>query len=1169
MPDDRPPSGEAPPRDLDAARIYGSLCARFFGDPADPLTLGRYRVGPRLGVGGMGVVYLGVSPSGRSVALKTLRAPSSDAIARLKDEFRCVAELGHVALAAIHELALDRARGQWFLAMEYVPGVMWSALAPEHLRGALEQLASGLHALHAAGLLHRDLKPSNVLITPAGQLKIVDFGLAQAQDAADTSASGTHGYLAPERLRGRPASVASDWYSVGVMLFEALTGRSLTAPPQLPAEAQPELARLCRDLLAADPAARPSGAEVLARLGVPLPRPRLVTFVGRTRELAACRAALRDPPALLLLDGPSGAGKSALLRHLVEDLRDAGALALRGRCYPGDGAPFNALDEVMDALTEHLAACPAELRPPSLERGAAAIARLFPTFTRTRQGEPAREVPREARRRGVAALRRLLAELARQRPLVLAIDDLQWGDADSARLLVELLEGPDPPRLLVVAAFRGEDRARSPFFGELAAAAPTCAQVTVPVEALGPDDARALAEALLRAHAPDAPDLERRAAEIAAESRGNPFFIETLSRQTGLESLPLERALQGLLAELDPQARDALSRLAVAGRPLPRDLAAHGPDASPLHRLRALRLARVGPDCDTLETYHDRVRLAALAALPRDRLRGHHLALARDLGALPDPDPEEVAAHLHAGGDLPAAALWALRAAERAAAALAFARAADHYRDVLSWGTFSREQVLQYTLARADALANAGRCGDAAPLLLAAAALAPTREAELELRGRAVEHYFVSGRVDAGLALIRPLARELGLPFPDGPGLTVAHLLAEFARLSLARKTRRRDAAPEPADRLRVDACWSIGKGLGFIDPVRAATVSVRGLRLALRLGDPRRLARAEAYFALMDVNQRAPAVAARAEATIAAARRVAQEVDDPHLIGLTAVLSGVAAMNNGRWRASLAELDAGTEVLRARCVGVTWERGVAQAMTMHALLMLGDFDALTAAAAASARESAAAGDRFSEVVAILYLGHGALAADEPRRAREHVHRALSLWPYERFSFQHWLALAVELGADLLDARPADAWARAERAWAQARRSLLMRMQIPRIDLHVLRASAALALAADTREPRLLRVAARHAADLRRERIELARSSAALIDAQIALLTRSPAAASALEAAASGFARADVPAHAAALRLRLGTLHHPFPGTGIRRPERWATLVAPALAPLA
>ncbi len=1165
MPDDRHLSGEPTPRGLDADRIYSSLRARIFGEPEDPPTLGRYRVGVRLGAGGMGVVFRGVSPSGRTVALKTLRAPSSDAIARLKDEFRCVAELGHVALAAVHELALDRARGQWFIAMEYVPGVMWSELPPERLRGALEQLAGGLHALHAEGLLHRDLKPSNVLVTPEGQLKIVDFGLAQAQDAADASASGTPGYLAPERLRGRPASAASDWYSVGVMLFEALAGRPLTTPPRLPPEVDPELARLCRDLLADDPAARPSGAEVLTRLGLPLPRARLATFVGRSRELAACRAALRDPPALLLLDGPSGAGKSALLRHLVEGLRDAGALALRGRCYPGDGAPFNALDEVMDALTEHLAACPADQRPPSLDRGAAAIARLFPTFTRSRQHEPAREVPREARRRGVAALRRLLVELARQRPLVLAIDDLQWGDADSARLLVELLEGPEPPRVLVIAAVRGEDRPRSPFFAELAVAAPTCAQITVRVEPLGPDDARALATTLLRTHAPDAPDLERRAADIATESRGNPFFIETLSRQTGLESLPLERALQALLAELDPHTRDALARLAVAGRPLPRDLAAPGPDASPLHRLRALRLARVGPDCDSLETYHDRVRVAVLATLSRERLRGHHLALARDLGALPGPDPVEIAAHLHAGGDLPEAAAWALRAAERAAAALAFARAADHYRDVLSWGTFSREQVLQYTLARADALANAGRCGDAAPLLLAAAALAPTREAELELRGRAVEHYFVSGRVDAGLALIRPLARELGLPFPDGPGLTVAHLLAEFARLSLARATRRRDA-PEPADRLRVDACWSIGKGLGFIDPVRAATFSARGLRLALRLGDPQRLARAEAYFALMGVNERAPAVAARAEATIAAARRVAQEVDDPHLIGLTAVLSGVAAMNNGRWRASLAELEAGTEVLRVRCVGVTWERGVAQAMNMHALLMLGDFDALAAASSSSARESAAAGDRFSEVVAILYLGHVALAADEPRRAREHVLRALSLWPYERFSFQHWLALAVEVGADLLEARPADAWTRAERAWAQARRSLLMRMQIPRIDLHMLRASAALALAADTREPGLLRVAARHAAALRRERIELARSGAALIDAQIALLKRSPAAADALESAAAGFARADMPAHAAALRLRLGTLDaQAHAGTGVKRLDRWASLVAPAL----
>ena len=206
----------------------------------------RFRVLRRLGAGGMGVVYAvhdGVRDE--AVALKTLlRARPAD-VSRLKREFRSLSDVAHLNLVCLHELVVEPEN--CFFTMELVDGLSVSEYVrapvadagttgvegqradPGLVRSVLRQLVAGLSALHGKGKLHRDIKPSNIMVRRDGRLVILDFGLMSdalpGTAVADDRMAGTPAYLAPEQHAGADPSEASDWYAVGVTLYEALTGR--------------------------------------------------------------------------------------------------------------------------------------------------------------------------------------------------------------------------------------------------------------------------------------------------------------------------------------------------------------------------------------------------------------------------------------------------------------------------------------------------------------------------------------------------------------------------------------------------------------------------------------------------------------------------------------------------------------------------------------------------------------------------------------------------------------------------------------------------------------------------------------------------------------------------------------------------------------------------------
>lgn len=197
----------------------------------------RYELGGILGRGGMGEVRAGTDLAlHREVAVKLLRgdlAHQPGLRRRFEREARAAARITHPHVVAIYDIGEHA--GVPYIVMERLPG---RTLANELTSGALTQtracslaleVLSALDAAHQLGVVHRDIKPGNILLTPDGHAKVADFGIAKLAEDSDQTTTGllfgTAAYLAPERLAGRPATPASDLYSVGVLLFEALAGR--------------------------------------------------------------------------------------------------------------------------------------------------------------------------------------------------------------------------------------------------------------------------------------------------------------------------------------------------------------------------------------------------------------------------------------------------------------------------------------------------------------------------------------------------------------------------------------------------------------------------------------------------------------------------------------------------------------------------------------------------------------------------------------------------------------------------------------------------------------------------------------------------------------------------------------------------------------------------------
>ncbi|MFC8290140.1 protein kinase [Streptomyces sp. NPDC057242] len=333
-------------------------------NPEDPAGIGPFRLLGRLGVGGMGRVFLARSAGGRTVAVKVVHAELA-----ARDEFRrrfarevaALERVGGTGTAPV--LGSDTGAAAPWVAIGYVPGPsLRTVVGEEHgplptetVRTLASGLARSLGRIHTAGLVHRDLKPSNVLLTVDGP-QIVDFGIARAVDTVaeggDLTATGavvgSPGFMSPEQVRGERLTPASDVFCLGSVLVYAATGRAPFGSADSGVHATmfriahdepdltglpPELSGLIRACLAKEPAARPSTGELVGALPVAdpwLPADVLARLGRHAARLLEAEAGAEPAPEAPGAPGTGDAGRAA-----------AGKPTAGGRPAPGGPAPVD------------------------------------------------------------------------------------------------------------------------------------------------------------------------------------------------------------------------------------------------------------------------------------------------------------------------------------------------------------------------------------------------------------------------------------------------------------------------------------------------------------------------------------------------------------------------------------------------------------------------------------------------------------------------------------------------------------------------------------------------------------------------------------------------------------------------------------------------------------
>ncbi len=856
--------------------------------------LAGFEILTELGRGAHSTVYrvrrsgpAGQEPAAVEYALKIrdeILIDSASALVGFRREAALLASVNHAGLTRVHEVGI--AQGRPYLVMDIVEG---QSLAERLAGGALPagqvialalDLIDPLTAIHRRGLVHRDLKPPNIMIQTDGTARLIDFGLTAREAGAvdEQAAVGTLAYSAPEQsgMLKRPVDNRSDLYSLGVILFEAVTGvlpfpdadvgellrghAVVPAPdlcevvPQTPRELAAVVAkllakdpddryqsgdRLAADLRALPGAPKPAGGSPGAQVGGS-PGMQIVGRAGERAALADRWAAARaGRGGVGVLRGGEGSGKSALAGDLAEQIRADGHTVLRSRASTDDPVPFAPIRAAIEDHVQAIARMPVQERwrcrsairracagwsttmlsrlAPGLEvvlngregdsgggtglgggkpghagLGGAALTGIDPDVTADGSGADGPD----SQAHFAAAVAGFLAGLARESGgLLLVLDDVQWLDAGSRRVLAQLSVGLRSASLLVLVTARDEvlDNTGADAFGALMGG---LVDLDLTLGPMGEAEVGELIRELIPGLVVDA-DL---VGALYLRSNGNPFVVQEYVRavmdagllrpdwgrwvldEEGLDALELPQDALGLVITrvhgLAAGIRDLLVTAAAIGARFRPEVVA-GVHAMALAEVvsrlaeaaeRGLIAARDGGEFAFL---HERIRQALLADLDAGATAEVHHRIAVALEAMPVPDGGQGADHVYAlahhyllcapevASDRAFAACWA--AGRLALANHAPAEAVVFLQSAAERGTRLPSAFL---LLLGTALLRAGKLVPAREYLEQALQVETTLLRRAEIFTMLADVYRSNWDTEAALEAIERGLAELGSPLP-------------------------------------------------------------------------------------------------------------------------------------------------------------------------------------------------------------------------------------------------------------------------------------------------------------------------------------------------------------------------------------------------------------------
>lgn len=996
----------------------------------------RYRIGRQIGAGAHADVFLAEDlQEDRTVALKIMRETDAESRRRLIAEFDALASLRHRNLVTPHTLFADGDRVCY--AMEYVAGTPWASAHTQLVSDAallgdtLVQLADVVETIHANGRVHGDLSAGNVMLTSDARLVVLDI-VGRGTGVHGRQGQGTPAYMAPELFTGALPSQASDWYAVGALVHECITGAplfdqsdpvALLAAKQKPAagptpiDAFPLLAPAIARLLDPDATTRGDGRLLRSAIVRAAPPPvggRDMPMIGRRRESATLRqkigeAASQSRLQVVVVSGPSGIGKTRLLNALCDETsRDHLAFSVLGRAGSSNILPLRILASLLDDLSASTQQGLSRAIERCYPRHLAELRATFPAAAALfGSGEPTQCDPSSALTRELAtrSAADVFARLSLQLPVLLCLDDLQQSDADSRDgLLRFLLDLSESPIVCVVArAPSANDAGTSGFIEECRA---NFGDLRVTELALAPmprEQLVAIAWQQLESWTGPADLVDA----ISSGARGNPGMCVWFARALLLASSELPRtreeygALDGAVFDsvwqrLPDGARRLSSLLAISPGGLPRNVVRelmHDPvraDAA----LRELEHSGFSmPTGDNVSLWHDHIGDLVRAQLAPTERTALHLAIANAfLSSAPGQDGA-AAHHFLAAGEQRSAAQSFARGATQARTDHAHHRAVELLSAALELHEADDDERRTLELALADSLHRLGRLRVAAEL---ADRLSRRDELAADLRRRLQQRAIGAFGALAELERLESLLGEaLGTRLDSKSPALLARLVALRLRIALRAPWRSspRPSTAESEVESNLDALWIGGSRLLHLEPILAAYLFSRHMLSAFRVGSLQHQARALAFEAVLLTSSGDRRLTA-ASTLIAAAERKVQQSDDPS--AQAAVHQGAGFMwgNVGRFREAIEEGRRCIEALQLVDDLPTYELSHARMELGWRLVMIGEYREVLALGTASLRDAVECGDPVSASAFHVQLANAHLAADRVRDANEHLEAA-------------------------------------------------------------------------------------------------------------------------------------------------------------------------------